>query len=277
MEIEVFPKDVVLELFGQKLEIKETYLGSLMLMALMIVLALVFRFLIFPRFKTDPREMKTTQMLSEFVFNTLENFTKGAVGHLGSKLSPYILAVGAYLVGCGILELFGVRSPLSDLSATLAFGLSTFVLINYYGLREKGLIGRLKHYTKPMPIVAPFKVISDLSVPISLSCRLFGNMLGGMIVMELLKGALGGYASGIPGIAGLYFNLFHPLIQAYIFITLSLTFIDEATIKIASTEIGTEDIVEKLVATGIKVKEIFMNRLTLEEYYLSRTGGKNNA
>ena len=56
----------------------------------------------------------------------------------------------------------------------------------------------------------------------------FGNMLGGMIVMDLLKSVLGGYASGIPAVAGLYFNLFHPLIQTYIFIILSLTFINEA-------------------------------------------------
>ena len=62
----------------------------------------------------------------------------------------------------------------------------------------------------------------------SLACRLFGNMLGGMIVMDLLKSSLGGYAVGIPAVAGLYFNLFHPLIQTYIFVILSLTFINEA-------------------------------------------------
>ena len=82
----------------------------------------------------------------------------------------------------------------------------------------------------PMRIIMiPLKMVSDIAVPVSLACRLFGNMLGGMIVMELLKGALGGYGTGIPALAGLYFNLFHPLIQAYIFITLSLTFIEEAT------------------------------------------------
>ena len=64
--------------------------------------------------------------------------------------------------------------------------------------------------------------------PVSLACRLFGNMLGGMIVMDLLKSSLGGYAVGIPAVAGLYFNLFHPLIQTYIFVILSLTFINEA-------------------------------------------------
>jgi len=72
------------------------------------------------------------------------------------------------------------------------------------------------------------KILSDVAVPVSLACRLFGNMLGGMIVMDLLKSVLGGYASGIPAVAGLYFNLFHPLIQTYIFIILSLTFINEA-------------------------------------------------
>ena len=72
------------------------------------------------------------------------------------------------------------------------------------------------------------KLVSDIAVPVSMACRLFGNMLGGMIVMELLYSALGAFAIGIPSIVGLYFNVFHPLIQAYIFITLSLTFIDEA-------------------------------------------------
>lgn len=72
------------------------------------------------------------------------------------------------------------------------------------------------------------KILSDIAVPVSLACRLFGNMIGGMIVMELLKSVLGGYAAGIPAVAGLYFNLFHPLIQTYIFVILSLTFINEA-------------------------------------------------
>ena len=69
---------------------------------------------------------------------------------------------------------------------------------------------------------------ADDAVPVSLACRLFGNMLGGMIVMDLLKGVLGGYSIGVIPVAGLYFNLFHPIIQIYIFIILSMTFINEA-------------------------------------------------
>ena len=81
---------------------------------------------------------------------------------------------------------------------------------------------------KPTPVIFPMKILSDIAVPVSLACRLFGNMIGGMIVMELLKSVLGGYAVGLPAVAGLYFNVFHPLIQTYIFIILSLTFINEA-------------------------------------------------
>jgi F-type H+-transporting ATPase subunit a len=53
-------------------------------------------------------------------------------------------------------------------------------------------------------------------------------MLGGMIIMDLLYSALGNNAVGIPSVLGLYFNVFHPLLQAFIFVTLSLTFIKEA-------------------------------------------------
>jgi F-type H+-transporting ATPase subunit a len=80
----------------------------------------------------------------------------------------------------------------------------------------------------PTPIVFPIKIVTDLAIPVSLACRLFGNMLGGMIVMDLLYMALGNAAVGIPSILGLYFNVFHPLIQTFIFVTLSLTFINEA-------------------------------------------------
>ena len=67
-----------------------------------------------------------------------------------------------------------------------------------------------------------------MAVPVSLACRLFGNMLGGLIVMDLLYFAMGNYAVALPSVVGLYFNVFHPLIQAFIFVTLTLTFIGEA-------------------------------------------------
>jgi F0F1-type ATP synthase membrane subunit a len=107
------------------------------------------------------------------------------------------------------------------------------ILINVIGIYKRGLKGRAQAYIKPNAIIAPFKLISDLAVPISLACRLFGNMLGGMIVVELVYFALGAFSVGIPAVLGLYFNAFHPLIQFFIFINLSLTFIGEAVEEVA--------------------------------------------
>ena len=111
---------------------------------------------------------------------------------------------------------------------TLSYALITFILVNVFGIYKKGIRGRAQAYIKPNAIIAPFKLISDLAVPISLACRLFGNMLGGMIVVELIYFALGAFSVGVPALLGLYFNAFHPLIQFFIFINLSLTFIGEA-------------------------------------------------
>ena len=61
-----------------------------------------------------------------------------------------------------------------------------------------------------------------------MACRLFGNMLAGFIIMELLYYSLGNFSAGPAAVLGLYFNMFHPLIQAFIFITLTLSFIGEA-------------------------------------------------
>ncbi len=214
-----------LKLFGKTFTVANTTLLAYKITAIITVLAVVFRLFVFPRFKDKP---KGFQNIIELAVEAMDNFTKTNVCDYSSQLSPYMFSLALFMLGCAASELFGLRAPTSDIVMTLAMGLITFFLINFYGIKKKGIGGRLGALTKPTPIIFPMKVLSDVAVPISLACRLFGNMLGGMIVMDLLKGALGGYASGIPAVAGLYFNLFHPIIQIYIFIILSLTFINEA-------------------------------------------------
>lgn len=224
LELEVFPERTTV--FG--LSVSNTTILLYKILAIVFVLALLFRFLAVPRFKE--RDVGTVQLLAESAVSEIDKFCGGVThGTLGESLSSYMLAVALLMVFSAGSELFGCRAPTSDLLVTLSLSLCTFFLINYYGLKKKGLGGRLKSFADPTPVVAPFKVVSDVATPVSLACRLFGNMLGGMIVLDLLKSSLGAYAFGIPAVAGLYFNLFHPLIQTYIFVILSLTFINEAT------------------------------------------------
>ena len=228
IEFSMFGDRSSVELFG--LNLGETTIYTMIIVLIVTILCLIFRFLVFPKFKDKPEGF---QNVIELCVETVEKFCVDATGKkAGKSLAPYMFALAIYLVLSASFELFGLRAPTSDLVVTFSMGLITFVLLNFFGFKKLGIGGRFKAMGGPMvamrPIMIPMKIVSDIAIPISLACRLFGNMLGGMIVMELLKGALGGYAAGIPGIAGLYFNLFHPLIQAYIFITLSLTFIDEA-------------------------------------------------
>lgn len=228
IEFSMFGERTGVEVLGFNLS--ETTIITLCIVAIVSILCILFRLLVFPKFKEEPEGI---QNVIEICVEAVENFCINATDKkAGKSLAPYMFTVAIYLIMSASAELFGLRAPTSDLAVTLSLGLITFFLLNYYGFKKLGFAGRLKSMggaVKAMrPIMIPLKMVSDIAVPISLACRLFGNMLGGMIVMELLKGALGGYAAGIPGVAGLYFNLFHPLIQAYIFITLSLTFIDEA-------------------------------------------------
>lgn len=223
VEFEMFSDRV--NIFG--ISFAQTTVVSWGIILAVLVLCVIFRFAVFPRFNTE-KPASTVQNVTELAVEAMDGFTKNAVDDYSDRLSPYMLSLGLFMLCAAASELLGFRPPTSDLLVTLAMGLITFFFINLYGIKKKGLGGRIKYLASPTPIILPMKILSDIAVPISLACRLFGNMLGGMIVMDLLKSVLGGYASGIPAVAGLYFNLFHPVIQAYIFIILSLTFINEA-------------------------------------------------
>lgn len=164
----------------------------------------------------------------EAVIEVVSNFTHKNARGSDDSLASYIFTVGVFLAGCACVEMFGFRTPASDVTVTLALGIMTFILINAYGIKAKGVIGHIKAMSGSNPAVFVLKFITELSIPVSLGCRLFGNMLAGFVIMDLLYIALGAYAVGISSVVGLYFSVAHPLLQMYIFVTLTLTFINEA-------------------------------------------------
>ena len=206
-------------------DISSSVLVSWIAMAILIVAAILIRLFAIPKFKETPQGL---QNVLESAVDAVSKYTVDKSGGVGEPLGAYIFALAALLITAGFLELFGLRPPTADLEMTGSLAICTFFLINYYGIKRKGVGGRIKSFAHPNAIIFPFKVLSDIATPVSLACRLFGNMIGGMIVVDLLYLALGSFGVGIPAVAGLYFNVFHPLIQAFVFITLSLTFISEA-------------------------------------------------
>ncbi len=205
--------------------ISSTIVCCWVVMAVFVIAAIIIRLTLVPKMKQVPSK---AQNVIETMIEYVDNYTHDKAGNIGGVLPSYLFSLALLMIGCAFVELFGVRAPTADITFTFAMALITFFLINYYGIKAKGVGGRIKSLAQPTPVVFPMKIISDIAVPVSMACRLFGNMLGGMIVMELLYMALGNAAIIIPSVLGLYFNVFHPLIQAFIFITLTLTFIGEA-------------------------------------------------
>ena len=222
LEVSIWAERV--SLFGLDLSVTIVYTWIIVLV--LILLAVILRLTVIRHMRQTPKGM---QNALECAVENIAKYTESKTGKLGENLGAYIFTVAVFLISCAAFELLGVRAPTADITMTFALALITFVLINYYGIKKRGLAGRVKTLASPTPIVFPFRIVSDIAVPVSLACRLFGNMLGGMIVMDLLYLARGNLAVGIPSIIGLYFNVFHPLIQTFIFVTLSLTFIGEAT------------------------------------------------
>ncbi len=192
---------------------------------LLILAAVLIRIFAVPKFTDQP---KGIQNVLETMVESIDGYVEEKSGLVNENLNAYFMTLALLVVVSACMELVNLRPPIADLTVTGSMAICTFVLINYFGIKRNGLGGRLRQFARPTAIVAPFKLLTDIAIPVSLACRLFGNILGGMVVMHLLYMALGAFGVGIPAVAGLYFNAFHPLIQAFIFITLSLTFIGEA-------------------------------------------------
>ena len=136
-----------------------------------------------------------------------------------------------FIAVCNLSGLVGLRPPTADVATTLAFALTTFFMVHGFGIKEKG-VGRYINDTllSPMPFLLPLNLIGELATPISLSFRLFGNILGGTIIMGLVYAMFPWFLTliGVPAALHMYFDIFAGTLQAFIFVMLSMTFVSSA-------------------------------------------------
>lgn len=224
-KIEVSPKTVVhLDILGG-IDITETMITIWVVMLFIIAFAFIFRFVLLKRFKDLPRGF---QNFVELCVDTINKYSSTLLGEKGSTIAAYVFTIAFMLLVSGLVELFGIRAPATDINFTAALAIMTFGLIIVYGVNSKGLWGYMKTYGKPLAPMAPVKILTELAIPVSLASRMFGNMFSGLIVMDLIYTSMNYFAVGIPAVLSIYFNLFHVGMQTYIFLTLSLSFIHEA-------------------------------------------------
>ena len=222
LEFSVTPERV--SIFG--IQISETIVITWVVMLIIIILALVVRVFILGKFKTVPKGIQNVlEMFIEFT----EKFSKSTLGKRGPAFAAYVFTVAIMIVTTSLTELFGFRAPTTDINFTIALALMSFVLINAFGLYYTGIFGRLRWFVKPKSFMLPINMITHAVIPVSLSVRLFGNLFAGMVIMDLLYSVT--YLSfGIPALLSIYFNLFHVGIQTYVFLVLTLSFMEETVV-----------------------------------------------
>ncbi len=219
---ELFP----INFFGSTVHITTTHVCTLIVVVVIMILALLGRHFFFKAEREG--KMTTVSTIVEMCVDLLNSFVFGTMGKkAGRKYVNYIGVLFLFIFFSNTSGILGLRPPTADYGTTLALALISFVMIEYADIRYNKW-NMVKGLFEPFPLFFPMNVISIFSTPLSMSLRLFGNILGGTVLMTLYYGMLPWFAKlGVPAALHVYFDVFSGAIQTYVFCMLTITFISD--------------------------------------------------
>ena len=209
-------------LFGIK--VNPALISGFIVTAILLVFAACVRIFAIPRFKDVPGKF---QLVIEEAVGFFNNMAKTNSPEKNGFLGCYIFAAGCYVFVGTLFELFGIQltsiggqsvsmpAPLSDLNAAISMGFLSYFIILGGGIASNGLKGL-------------GRALKEFSLPVSMSFRLFGALLSGLLVTELVYYVIF-LSIGVPVIVGVLFTLLHALIQTYVLTMLTATYYGEVT------------------------------------------------
>ena len=145
------------------------------------------------------------QIILETIVSGGHNFFKDTLGEHGAEYIPYLMTVTLYIGIANLIGLLGFKPPTKDMNVTAALAFMSIVLIEVAGIRQKGAKGWVKSFAEPIPIILPINIMEIFIKPLSLCMRLFGNVLGSFVIMELLKLIV---PAVLPAVFSCYFDIF---------------------------------------------------------------------
>jgi F-type H+-transporting ATPase subunit a len=168
------------------------------------------------------------QSMFEIIVDLFNNLVEQTLGQDGRRHIPML---GSLFLFLWISNIFGtipfMSEPTRDLNVTVGHMIAVIFVVHFEAIRVKGIGAYLKSYLDPFFIMAPLNVIGELAKGVSLAFRLFGNILGGAIIVMVISYLLK-YTLVQVGL-NLFFSLFVGTIQAFVFTMLSMTYIAVAT------------------------------------------------
>ncbi len=212
------------EIFGHTVWITTTHVSTLIVMLAILIFAIVVNVKVR---KVKPEDTpKGIVNVAEMAVEALDNMVRGTMGDKRYlSYANYIGTIFLFIFLSNISGLFGLRSPTADYGVTFPLAVITFCMIHFAQFKHQKLKGTIAELTSPWPFWLPINLISDFAVPVSLSLRLFANVLSGTAIMALIYGMLGKIALVWPAALHFYFDLFSGAIQTYVFGMLTMTYI----------------------------------------------------
>lgn len=188
------------------------------IMAVLVVLSILFT----RHLKKVPGK---AQLVAEIYVGFINKFTRDTLGEEHWRgFVPYFGTIGLYLGVANMIGLFGITPPTKDLNVTAGLALMSCGLIYGSSFKIKGLGGGLHKFVEPIPLLLPINIMEVIIRPLSLCMRLFGNVLGAFIIMELVKIVI---PAVLPMALSMYFDVFDGIIQAIVFVFLTALFTKE--------------------------------------------------
>jgi len=207
------------------------YIISILSTLIVFFLLLIASFLVFRSIKKHKDEIVPSSKFNlhnimEIVVEWFLNLVRGIIGDKAEKFVPLIATLFIYIFCCNLLGFIpGFTAPTTVITTNLGCAIFVFLYYNYVGIREHGFKGYIKHFLGPIIWLAPLflviEIISHIVRPISLSIRLYGNMMGDHMV-------LGIFSELTPVIVPIFFiilGIFISFIQAFVFSILSTVYI----------------------------------------------------
>lgn len=211
--------------FGHPVWITTTHISILIVMLILIAFAVAAN-RVMARAAEVPGGF---QNVIELIVEKLDGMVGSSMGQAAPRYVNYIGTIFIFILLSNISGLLGLRPPTADYGVTLPLALITFALIHFNKWKYQKPVTIWKDLCSPLPpwlpIWIPINVVSAVAVPISLSLRLFANVLSGTAMMALIYGLLGWFATIWPAALHVYFDLFSGAIQTYVFCMLTMTYI----------------------------------------------------
>lgn len=203
-------------------QIKSTIIITVILAIVVIIIGLCIR-------KVDP-EKKTPKALVPllWVVDIVNNFTKQNIGKRWKSYAPYFLTLGIILFVSNISGMFALENPTSYIMINMALAIITFFMVQITGIISLGIKNYLAGFVGPVKPIAfimiPINIVSEITLPISLTLRLLGNIISGTVISIIIKGLLGSVSIVVLPFTGALFDLGFGLIQALVFVILTIIF-----------------------------------------------------